>query len=139
MAYDCFDTPHIQRFFTFASRPLAEEGARNSFGFIAISCRSPRSWHEWSDDSQSRQVSVVRTVSFKVLAPGLFQGKIETGSAIGITNEHCLSFVTRHRNSSGFAVLVDTGLADNTFDGITITEGLTESLENDAGHTFLCD
>lgn len=76
-------------------------------------------------------------MSFKVLTSGLFQRKVETGSAVRIANERFLGFVTRHGNSGSFAVLIDTSLADNTLDRIPITEGLAQSFEYNAGHTFL--
>lgn len=67
-------------------------------------------------------------MSFKVLASGLFQRKIETSSAVRIANERFLGFVTRHCDPSSLTVLVDASLADDTLNGIPITEGLTESL-----------
>jgi hypothetical protein len=76
-------------------------------------------------------------VGFKVLAVVRCLRYIEADSFVRIINERFLRFVVRHGDPGRAAILVDTSLANNALDAITVSQSLAQCLEHNTGYAFL--
>lgn len=65
--------------------------------------------------------------------------RIKTCSRVCLANEPLLCIITGHCDACCFSILVDTSLANDTLNGVSVSQCLAQGLENDGCHTFLCD
>lgn len=76
-------------------------------------------------------------MGFKELAAFLGVGNIKTSLGICGPNEGFLCAMVWHCDTCRSAILVDTGLSDNTLDTVPVAQCLAQRFQDNRANTFL--